>query len=223
MEDNKNNPEYSEPMIDAPSKEEIITEKPYCDEVEAPAPILLNNNTQSQNDDNALPSKDILEQGNQVTPIKVENNNVKNFELEQPVYRINKPKPIGKREKNLLVSGILIIAIIFTDTILQLCYNIFSSYILADDILMLIMAIVYFILIKKRIPVKNRALGGASALTLIVGFGVRLGGMIKIENIPGIAGFGFAMLIILMIRTSVMIFCSIINLAKNEECRCCLE
>ena len=53
------------PINNVPPKEEVVTEKPYYDDASAPTAQLLNNYNQSQSDNNALPSKDNLPQGNQ--------------------------------------------------------------------------------------------------------------------------------------------------------------
>jgi membrane protein implicated in regulation of membrane protease activity len=148
MADNNSNPN------NVPPKEEIVTEKPYYDDASAPTAQLLNNYNQSQSDNNALPSKDNLPQGNQTFSSEVpyyssqaiNNNSIYNnsYEIDtsgQPVEEENDKKE-EKQKKLKIFMNITLIVTVIGDSILLIIFNKFDPFIIGDDIGVFIIALV---------------------------------------------------------------------------------
>ena len=121
MEDNNYNLEYSTPINDVPTHEEVLTKKPDYDKVSTPTPQTFDKGCQSKSLDD-----DNLQQGNQTIPSKnpsnfksYYNNNYHQFECEQPVRkRNNNVKVMEKRHKIALVLYIIIILFVGADIII---------------------------------------------------------------------------------------------------------
>ena len=218
MADNNYNPEYSDPINDAPPKEEVVTEKPYYDDVSAPAPQMVNNYNQPPNYNNDLPSQNNLQQGDQTIPPiipyyppQVNNNYNYNYYNQYGPNNIGQPVPanrksrIGQNPKILMIMSIILILIAIADTVLGIIFNIFSPMVVADDIAIFIMAIVYLILIAKKISTHHPALGAVTVLVWFVGFGVKGFGLVKDSN--GKIGFMIPLFFLTGGRGFAMFFC----------------
>ena len=216
MADNNSNPEYSNFINNVPPKEEVVTEKPYYDDVSAPTAQLLNNYNQSQSDNNDLPSQNNLQQGDQTIPPIIPyyppqvNNNYNYYNqygpnnIGQPVP-VNRKSRMGQNPKTLIAMSIILILIAIVDTVLGIIFNIFSPMVVADDIAIFIMAIVYLILIAKKRPTNHPALGAVTVLVWFVGFGVKGFGMSQIKGAQ--VGFMVPLFILTGGRAFAMFFC----------------
>ena len=177
MEDNNYNLEYSTPMNDIPTHEEVLTKKPDYDKVSTPTPQTFDKGCQSQSVDDDNPSTDNLQQGNQTIPLKNildsesdNNNNYHQFECEQPVQVRN--KGMNKKQKISLVLFIILILLVVGDIITEVYYKmLFTPFLLGDNIVIVLMSIIYliFIILKKQI---NNLLAW-SILVLGAGFVVK--------------------------------------------------
>lgn len=185
MADNNNNPEYSDLINDNPSKEEeeILSEKPYYDEISQQTPQILNNNN--------LPSQDNLniQQGNESIPsedyyyTQEDNNNNNQFSnniLKQSIK--NKKIKTEQNHKKLIILSIIIIIIVIADSILEIIYGILSPYIIGDDIAIFTIAIVYLVLICKKIPTNNFALALVTILLGFIGAGIKGFGLTQLNK-----------------------------------------
>ena len=210
MADNNSNP-----INNVPTKEAVVTEKPYYDDASAPTAQLLNNYNQSQNDNNALPSKDNLPQGNQTISSEVpyyssqaiNNNSIYNnsYEIDtsgRPVEEENDKKEEKQKKLKIFMNIILIVTVI-GDSILLIIFNKFDPFIIGDDIGVFIIAIIYLILIRKNIRNNHPAMIVATLVVCLVGCGVKSYGIFKnIETIK----FFIPFFIFLIARTVVMFF-----------------
>ena len=181
MADNNNNPEYSDLINDNPSKEEeeILSEKPYYDEISQQTPQILNNNN--------LPSQDNLniQQGNESIPSEdyyytQEDNQFSNNILKQSIK--NKRIKTEQNHKKLIILSIIIIIIVIADSILEIIYGILSPYIIGDDIAIFTIAIVYLVLICKKIPTNNFALALVTGLLCFIGAGIKGFGLTQLNK-----------------------------------------
>ena len=186
MADNNNNPEYSDLINDNPSKEEeeILSEKPYYEEISQQTSQTLNNN-------DYLPSQDNLniQQGNESIPsedyyyTQEDNNNNNQFSnniLKQSIK--NKKIKTEQNHKKLMVLSIIIIIIVIADSILEIIYGILSPYIIGDDIAIFTIAIVYLVLICKKIPTNNFALALVTILLGFIGAGIKGFGLTQLNK-----------------------------------------
>ena len=228
MSDNNYNPGYSDPINDATSQEGVVTEKPYYDEVSAPAPQLYNNNP-PQNYNNDIPSKEEIQQGSQQNSSDVPyystqgnnyNSNYNNNYNNNYNYNYNnqyEPNPIqeaqpvaprkyrmGENPRTLLILSIFLIIIFIADLILEISFGIFSPFIMGDDVAILTMAIVYIVLIVKKKRFNHPALGAATVFVWFVGFGVKGFGM---TQGGGKVGFLVPLFFLIAGRTFTMFFC----------------
>jgi hypothetical protein len=222
MSDNNYNPEYSDPINDTNSHEEVVTEKPYYDEVSAPAPQFYNNNNPPQDYNNDIPSKEEIQQVNQQNSSDVPyystqannyNNNYNNTYNYNNQYDPNpvQPQPVrprkyrmGENPRTLLILSILLIIIFIADLILEISFGIFSPLIMGDDFAILTMAIVYIVLIVKKKRFNHPALGAATVFVWFVGFGVKGFGMTQAE---GKVGFMIPLFFLIAGRSFAMFFC----------------
>ena len=94
MEDNNYNLEYSTPINDVPTHEEVLTKKPYYDKISTPTPQTFDKGCQSKSldDDDVNTPSDNLQQGNQTNTSKNPSNfksynnyNYHRFECEQRI------------------------------------------------------------------------------------------------------------------------------------------
>ena len=177
MEDNNYNLEYSTPMNDIPTHEEVLTKKPDYDKVSTPTPQTFDKGCQSQSVDDDNPSTDNLQQGNQTIPLKNildsesdNNNNYHRFECEQPVQVRN--KGMNKKQKISLVLFIILILLVVGDIITEVYYKmLFTPFLLGDNIVIVLMSIIYLIFIILKKPINN--LLAWSILVLGAGFVVK--------------------------------------------------
>ena len=177
MEDNNYNLEYSTPMNDIPTHEEVLTKKPDYDKVSTPTPQTFDKGCQSQSVDDDNPSTDNLQQGNQTIPLKNildsesdNNNNYHRFEYEQPVQVRN--KGMNKKQKISLVLFIILILLVVGDIITEVYYKmLFTPFLLGDNIVIVLMSIIYLIFIILKKPINN--LLAWSILVLGAGFVVK--------------------------------------------------
>ena len=215
MADNNNNPEYSDLINDNPSKEEeeILSEKPYYDEISQQTPQILNNNN--------LPSQDNLniQQGNESIPSEdyyytQEDNNNNQFSnniLKQSIK--NKKIKTEQNHKKLIILSIIIIIIVIADSILEIIYGILSPYIIGDDIAIFTIAIVYLVLICKKIPTNNFALALVTILLGFIGAGIKGFGLTQLnKKMFFIVPFFF----LIVGRTFAMIY-----YIQSCKCNCC--
>ena len=220
MEDNNNN-EYSDLINDNPPKEEklILEEKPYYDETSPQTSQILNNNNQSQIDNNNFPSQDNLKQENESISSEVpyydtqKNKNTNQFEhniLEQSI-KIKKNKKNKKEEnpKKLMILNIIIIFIVTANSILEIVFGIFSPYILGDDII----AIVYLVLIGRKMPTNHSALVLVTAFVGFIGFGIKIFGLTQANG-----KYGF---IIPIFSLNIGISLAMIYCIQSCKCNCC--
>ena len=212
MADDNYNPVFSEPMNDndIPNKKEI-TEKPNCEDIPAPTPQLLNNYNPPLNYNEDLPSKENLQQGNQTIPVEPpyyqSNNNNYDIKIqyEQPVKK--RKNRMGENPKELKVLSILLIIIIGLDAFLEALFLNSKFYILIDDIAVLTMAIIYLVLISKKMPTNHRVLGIVTIIVWIVGFGLKFYGIIIVGEPMNFAGFVVPFCILTSARFFIMFFC----------------
>ena len=210
MADNNSNPEYSNFINKVPPKEEVVTEKPYYDDVSAPTAQLLNNYNQSQSDNNDLPSKDNLPQGNQTISSEVpfyssqaiNNNSYEIDTIGRPLESENDRNEEKKKKLKIFLNILLIITVI-GDSILLIIFNEFVPFILGDDIAVLIIAITYLILIGKNKRTNHPGMIAATLVVCIVGCGVKSYGIIKYVKI---IRFFIPFLIFLVVRCFAMFF-----------------
>ena len=225
MADINNNLDYSEPINDNPSKEELVTEQPYYDELSAPAPqIITSNDNQPQIGNNDIPPSKKVEQENKEDTLEVQNyskqkkfNHDKNYyltydiryepdigyepDIEQPVKRKYK---MGENPRTFLILSIVLIAIVIADSVLQIYFSFFSPYVFSDDIAVFTLSIVYIVLVTKKKRLKHPALGAATGLVWFGGFGVKLAGMVN--GLPK-TGFIVPIICLAVARGGVMFFC----------------
>ena len=221
MADNNYNPEYSAPINDGSTNTEEVPEKPYYDDGSAPPiPQMVNNYNQPPDYNNDLPSKENLQLGDQTNSPDVPysssqaNNNYNynynvqykpnNNDIEQAVP-VRRKYRMGENPRTLMIMSIILILIVIANTTLCICFRIFSPFILADDIALLTMAIVYLILIAKRRPTNHPALGAVTVIVWFVGFGVKGFGMSQIRN--GKVGFMVPIFVLTGGRAFAMFFC----------------
>ena len=220
MADNNNIPEYVEPINDAPPKEEEVVTKPCNDDVDAPTPQLLSNYSQSQSENNDFPSHDNYQQREQTIPSEVpyyspQANNNYNYYSNQNANNNMQIVPVRRRVsilKNptcLIILSILLILIVIADVVLEIIFQFFNAFILADDIAILAMAITYLTLISKGRPTNHRALGVVTVLVWFIGFGAKGFGMSQVLKEKGKFTFNFAVTLFVLIglRLFVMFIC----------------
>ena len=218
MADNNYNPEYSAPINDGSTNNEEVPEKPYYDDVSAPTPQMVNNYNQPPIYNKDLPSKDDLQEGDQTISPDVpysssQTNNNYNYDVQyepnnndiEQAVPVRRKYRMGENPRTLMIMSILLILIVIADTILEICFRIFSPFILADDIALLTMAIVYLILIAKKRPTNHPALGAVTVLVWFVGFGIKGFGMSQIKG--GQVGFMVPLFILTGGRAFAMFFC----------------
>ena len=214
MADVNYNPEYVDPINDGSTKDEV-PEKPYYDDAEAPMPQMVNNYNQPQSYNNDLPSQENIQQGSQTNTAEgpyyssqVNNNYYNNqyesnLNVEHPVPERRKYR-MGENPRTLMIMSIILILIVIADVILEICFSFFSPMIIADDIAILTMAIVYLILIAKKRPTNHPALGAVTVFVWFVGFGVKGFGMTKA---PGKIGLMLPLFLLTGGRAFAMFFC----------------
>ena len=218
MADNNYNPEYSAPINDGSTNNEEVTEKPYYDDVSAPTPQMVNNYNQPPIYNNDLPSKDVLQEGDQTISPDVpysssQTNNNYNYDVQyepnnndiEQAVPVRRKYRMGENPRTLMIMSIILILIAIADTVLGIIFNIFSPMVVADDIAIFIMAIVYLILIAKKISTHHPALGAVTVLVWFVGFGVKGFGLVKDSN--GKIGFMIPLFFLTGGRGFAMFFC----------------
>ena len=106
MEDKNYNREYSTPINDVPTHEEVLTKKPDYDKVSTPTPQTFDKGCQSQSLNDDDPPTDDLQKGNHTIPLKItsdfkldNNNNYHQLECEQPVQE--RKKGMSKKKDNI--------------------------------------------------------------------------------------------------------------------------
>ena len=163
------------------------------DDTSAPTPLLPSNYNPPPNDNEDLPSKENLQE-NQITqsePAHYESqlnnndNNIQQFRYIQPVKRGK--YLMGQNPRELKVLSTLLIVIVGLDTLLLVLDGIsqkFNPFILADDIAILTMAIVYLVHISYGKSTNHRAIGLITIIVCFVGFGVKLAGIILYKSKP---------------------------------------
>ena len=104
-----------------------------------------------------------------------------------------------------MIISIILILIVIVDAVLEIGFNIFSPMIIADDAAIFIMAIVYLILIAKKISTHHTALGVVTVLVWFVGFGVKGFGLVK--DSKGVIGFMIPLFFLTGGRGFAMFFC----------------
>ena len=103
MQDNNYNLEYSTPMNDVPTDEEVLTKKPDYDKILTPTPQTFDKGCQSKSLDDYNPPSDNLLQGYQTIPSKnlldskTDNNNYHRFVCEIPPQERDEMKKIIKQ------------------------------------------------------------------------------------------------------------------------------
>ena len=221
MDDNNYNLEYSTPMNDVPTHEEVLTEKPDYDKISTPTPQPLDKYCQSQSldDDNLL--SDNLQQGNQTIPSENtsdsqanNNNNYHQFECEQPVQV--KKKRMEKRHKLALIYFILIILLIAVDIVVEVYGDIFYILLLGDNVAIVVMTIVYLVFIILKKSIENRKLELANIFVLSAGFALKSLGIyllykFELENFAA-----FALIFIVLGKAVLVVFCWI-KLSKDQH------
>ena len=192
------NPGYSNPIIDYPNKEEI-TEKPYYDDTSAPAP--QNNLNQNHANYNYQPpnysNNNYNMQNNQNMPNYYPYNDQGiEYNYANPVVPPSLPQQTSmtNNPKRLMILSILILVFAFIDLLIQAICGFFSPFLLADDIALIIMGIIFLVLTCKKKSTKSCPLGAATVFVWFVGFGCKGFGMIQI-GIPAIIIIDFFLLI----------------------------
>ena len=192
MQDNNYNLEYSTPMNDVPTDEEVLTKKPDYDKILTPTPQTFDKGCQSKSLDD-----DNLQQGYQTIPSKNlldsktdNNNNYHRFICEQPPQE---REEMEKSHKTALVLFIVLILFIVIDIILEVCGKLFTPFLLGDNIAIFIMAIVHVIFIILKKSIEDPCLVAVSFFVLLAGFAVKgVGFYLMNQNVekPSNAAFG---------------------------------
>ena len=218
MADINYNPEYVDPINDGSTKDDV-PEKPYYDDVEAPIPQMVNNYNQPQPQyyNNDIPPQNDIQQGSitnttdgpynssQASNNYYNNQYESNTNVERPVPApVRRKYRLGENPRTLMIMSIILILIVLADVILEICFSFFSPMIIADDIAILTMAIVYLILIAKKRPTNHPALGAVTVFVWFVGFGVKGFGMTKA---PGKIGLMLPLFLLTGGRAFAMFFC----------------
>ena len=177
MTDNKTDqPQLQDPINDVPSQDEII-EKPLI-----PPPDYVPNNMQPQyynpnNQPQFYAPPGVPQQVNQAYPVQGQVSDYPppvnyNNDIEYNYEPQKVPTRYIKGQKILVCVAIVLIIIFIIDTVVQILFS-FNPFILADDVAILTMAIIFLCYVFKYHSMNRYALGAAIIITLFVGFGIR--------------------------------------------------
>ena len=164
MADDITSPQLINPINESdniPSQEEI-TEKPYYN-----------------NDLNNPKNQNLVNNPNNIQPQYKFNDIQYNYE-EQAVLPNYEPPP--KSKKKPIILSIILFVVFIIDIIVQIIIG-FNLFIIIDDVLILIMGIIYLLLTLKGKLAKNNCLAALTIFIMFVGFSLRILGMIHIESV----------------------------------------
>lgn len=190
MTDNNEAPEYSKPINDVPSKEDI-DEKPFYDTGSAPIVQNLYNPPQNYNPDpngmQPVNQASAVPAPNYAPPINYGNTRYNpNYDTGVQYYVPQSPVPRRSgwlhNPKILIFNAIILILVFIADLIVEITFNFFSPFILADCVASVIIAIILIVLVCNGKPVRNCGLGTAVAFVWFVGFGLRGFGMTQFKK-----------------------------------------